>query len=607
MAPANLRRILVLIVLAAGPPVRAAEAPSDLSGYRTVRDTITARIAPPVAAAGLSGYLGVHFETDAKGKLLIGEVGADSPAAKAGVQAGDVLVKLGGKSVKSADEARSFLQSRPPGATLKISVQRGRKSLDLTATLGAVSKPMKIGEERAIIGVRMGTGSESAGIPIISVTTNKPAAKAGLKSGDVILKAAGKELSESLSISDALAEHKPGDTVEFLVRRAEDEFTKKLQLAADDTGVPEEQRALKPWKKDVFRIGVILVEFPDVKHNDDVAPRDWSESYFSRGTYTKTNALGVPVHGSMNDYYREQSCGALRIEGKVFDWVETRKKRGDYNVGTSVTNKAAFFNEAVDLVLKREGRDALKNFDGLAFIYAGGKFPTQNRGSLFWPHRSSFSRKGKLWSYVIVAEGGAKMGNISVMCHETGHSLGLPDLYARPENPGSEGAGVWCAMSTQGRDGRPEHFSAWCKEQLGWIKPVVLDPAVKQKLILGPMEGATNECFKILARPDGSEYFLLENRRKKGFDASLPAEGLLIWRVIGNRPILEESHGVQGPAGPRVYLGSVPFPSKANHSFTPYTTPSSRSQLGGGAPVFVTNIRQLGDGRIAFEIGYEFD
>jgi hypothetical protein len=54
---------------------------------------------------------------------------------------------------------------------------------------------------------------------------------------------------------------------------------------------------------------------------------------------------------------------------------------------------------------------------------------------------------------------------------------------------------------------------------------------------------------KVLARPDGSEYFLLENRRKKGFDVSLPAEGLLIWRVIANRPILEESHGVEGPSG----------------------------------------------------------
>ena len=81
---------------------------------------------------------------------------------------------------------------------------------------------------------------------------------------------------------------------------------------------------------------------------------------------------------------------------------------------------------------------------------------------------------------------------------------------------------------------------------------------------------------------------------------------MLIWRVVANRPILEEAHGVEGPSGPRVYLPSVPFPSKANTAFTPYTTPSSRAQLGGGRPVFLTNIRQLADGRVAFHIGYEF-
>src|SRR5262249_52759614 len=101
--------------------------------------------------------------------------------------------------------------------------------------------------------------------------------------------------------------------------------------------------------------------------------------------------------------------------------------------------------------------------------------------------------------------------------------------------------------------------------------------------------------------------FLLENRGKKGNDESLPAHGLLIWRVVNNKPILEESHGVEGPSGPRVYLNAVPYPSAANDSFTPYTTPSSRAQLGNGLPVHITNIRRLPDGRITFYIGYEYE
>jgi hypothetical protein len=165
---------------------------------------------------------------------------------------------------------------------------------------------------------------------------------------------------------------------------------------------------------------------------------------------------------------------------------------------------------------------------------------------------------------------------------------------------------MWCAMSNQAGNGKPQHFCAWSKEKLGWIKPAVIDPTTPQKLILAPIEDSPKECFKVLVRSDGNEYLLLENRRKKGFDQSLPAEGLLIWRVVQNRPILEESHGVEGPAGPRVFAASVPYPSAANDAFTPHTTPSSRSQLGGGLPVHITNIRRLPDGRITFHIGYEY-
>jgi hypothetical protein len=120
-------------------------------------------------------------------------------------------------------------------------------------------------------------------------------------------------------------------------------------------------------------------------------------------------------------------------------------------------------------------------------------------------------------------------------------------------------------------------MSAWCKEQLGWLRPTVIDPTIRQKLLLSPVEGSGTECFKVLARPDGSEYFLLEVRKKMEFDVDLPGEELLIWRVVRGRPFLEGSHGVEGPLGPRSFLRQIPFPSASNHAFTPFTTPSSKT------------------------------
>ena len=94
------------------------------------------------------------------------------------------------------------------------------------------------------------------------------------------------------------------------------------------------------------------------------------------------------------------------------------------------------------------------------FLYAGARFPAP-RGSLYWPHRASVSHNGKRWPYFIVDEGGPRMQGLSVLCHEFGHMLGLPDLYARPENPGMEGLGVWCNMSQQPNRMIPQHFGAW--------------------------------------------------------------------------------------------------------------------------------------------------
>ena len=189
------------------------------------------------------------------------------------------------------------------------------------------------------------------------------------------------------------------------------------------------------------------------------------------------------------------------------------------------------------------------------------------------------------------------MGNISVFCHEFGHMLGLPDLYARPENPGMEGVGIWCAMANQAGNGRPQHFSAWCKEKLGWVKPTVIDPTVKQKLILRRSRTRRRSASRCWSGRTAASTSCWRTGARRASTRACRREGLLIWRVVGNRPILEESHGVDGPRGPRVFLDRVPFPSAANDAFTPFTTPSSRSQLGGGLPVYITNIHKLPDGR----------
>jgi M6 family metalloprotease-like protein len=595
--------------LALAGNVLAAE--PDLSDYGTVDNAIAGRPARAVSTvAARPGFLGVHVALDPAGKLIVADVAPDSPAATSGVRPGDAVQRVDRHEVKDEESFDEALSGKSVGDTVRLVLSRGGQRLDVETLLASSSRPLTADRRQGVLGIRVGTVTDPEGLKIEQVTPGSAAERANLKVGEVILGIDGVSTPIPEKFGEVMASKKADDVVTLKLLLAEKAVEMKVRLAPDVSergdrgergGRSFDFRGGGAWRRPTYRIGIICIEYSDAKHNPKIPAKAWEESMFSQGTYTKTSATGQPVHGSLHDYYFEQSYGNLKVEGKAFDYVEVSKKRADYATG----NRTALLTEALDKVLERDGNDALKDLDGVFFLYAGDRMQVA-RGSLYWPHRSSVFHKGKSWPYFICPEGGRTMANISVFCHEFGHMIGLPDLYARPENPGMEGVGIWCAMANQAGGGKPQHFCAWSKERLGWIKPTVIDPAVKQKLILSPIEDSPKECFKVLARADGSEYFLLENRRKKGFDASLPGEGLLIWRVVGGRPVLQESHGVEGPSGPRSFPTAVPYPSQANDAFTPYTLPSSRSSLGGGLPVYITNIRRLADGRVTFHIGYEY-
>ena len=595
------RLIPLAVLLAAGLALRAADPPApDLSDFKTVDTAITTHVSRAAPEAAQPAYLGVNLDADKNGRAVVAQVDPDSPAAKAGLRPGDLLSELDGKPVAGPASVHELLATKAPGDAFKIVVVRD-KPVTAEITLAAVSRPMTPGR-RAIMGVRTAPG-DNDGAHVDQVTAGLPAASVGLKPGDVIVRVGDHHVSGPDRLAETLSDKKPGDLVVLTVKRraAEIGFLVKLIAEPADNGFRWDDRQPRTFRKDVYHLAVVPIEYPDVKHNDKVSVKDWDTALFSRGVYDDKSATGQKVYGSLNDYYREQSCDAFRVEGKVFDWVKVERKRAEYGADA---NRFALLTEALDKVEARDGKEALNDFDGVFFLYAGERVQTV-RGGLYWPHRASVRYKGRNVAYFICPEGGERMASISVVAHEFGHLLGLPDLYS--QSPDQPGLGVWCTMSTgHGQDGKPLHFCAWSKEQLGWLKPAVIDPTVKQKLILSPVEKSSKECFKVLLRPDGGEYLLLENRVRKDFDRDLPGEGLLIWHVSDGRPLLEESHGVTSPDGPTRFLGSVPYPSASNNAFTPYTTPSSRAVRGEGLPVYITNIHRLPDGRITFFIGYEF-
>ena len=116
--------------------------------------------------------------------------------------------------------------------------------------------------------------------------------------------------------------------------------------------------------------------------------------------------------------------------------------------------------------------------------------------------------------------------SLGTFCHENGHMLcDYPDLYDYGSE--SSGVGAYCLMCAGGNidEKNPVHISAYLKRLSGWARNIT---AIQHDQQVDLASGQND--FAMFSKNSG-EYFIVENRRKSGRDASLPDEGLAIWHV----------------------------------------------------------------------------
>ncbi|MHC4954654.1 MAG: M6 family metalloprotease domain-containing protein [Planctomycetota bacterium] len=282
---------------------------------------------------------------------------------------------------------------------------------------------------------------------------------------------------------------------------------------------------------DELKIAVLLGEWKDYRHT--VQKASFEQALFTGNGYTDRSPTGQNVYGSLRDFYDEMSYGRMKVSGRVFDWVTlpgTRQEMVKASFGSPVVQR-----ELWKAVLARDGADALDSFDGYAFIWAGNAV---KRTSALWPMRLKLKEAPGKAAFKMGEYHLGEFAAIGVACHEMGHTFGVNDKYGlgATKNP----LGPWCLMGkgTHGSEPsgrhRPFHMCAWCKMCIGWVRPTVIDPATPQKLALRPVLLGPGESYRILLQPDGSEYLLLENRRREGFFTDLPSPGLAVLRVGPN-------------------------------------------------------------------------
>ncbi len=189
-------------------------------GYAVPTDQIKRFLEPLKRAGGgivMHGTIRgvrVGVRADARAGLPVTAVVEGSPAHQAGLRTGDLLVRIGGLPVRTANRYKGVLGTYPAGEEVPIEVDRSGKQVALTAILVAPGRPY--------LGVHAEKGEDSAkveGVRIREVVPATPAARAGLKPGDVIVAFDGQKVRNTTELAAGIRKHEPGDQVTLSVLR----------------------------------------------------------------------------------------------------------------------------------------------------------------------------------------------------------------------------------------------------------------------------------------------------------------------------------------------------------------------------------------------------
>jgi M6 family metalloprotease-like protein len=266
----------------------------------------------------------------------------------------------------------------------------------------------------------------------------------------------------------------------------------------------------------------------------------FEEMFFSRDTYPG---------GSIADYFYEVSYGQVEVTGDIIDWIPAGYYYPDYNFGPLI----GMMDLEVDYSQYDGNNDG--NVDMIVFIRSGTGMEDTGDPNDIWSYALTYYPGNELGPFdgKMVPKwntspelrplrnpdnptqflGENTLNRIRVFCHEMSHGLGLPDLYDydeklitttyyTPDDDNDHPMMDWCLMGYAGyglfsiRSEKPSHLSGWCKKQMGWNDPVILDQTIYSNLEIYSIETSQfNSLYLYPIDMESDEYFLLEYRNPK--------------------------------------------------------------------------------------------
>ena len=306
---------------------------------------------------------------------------------------------------------------------------------------------------------------------------------------------------------------------------------------------------------------VILVQFADTKFSTVGSDaHQFFNNMLNEPGFTYSNG----ANGSARDFYLNSSNGRFQPQFDVIGPVTLPEKYSYYgaNQGSSVDNPARleqFVREACTLA------DPLVDFsqydhnqdgyiDNIYFFYAGKGEADSGDGNAIWPHSAYYSDMAKDagLSETSLKLDGIEVGNytcsneingtlitpqpagIGTFVHEFGHVLGLADHYDVNYGMATFAPGSFDTMaqaSYNNNGNTPAAFSAYERACLGWLDLTVLKNGVDSLNVLPDLNDSNKAYVVPVGGTNDEEYFIMENRQKKGWDAFIPGHGMLLWHI----------------------------------------------------------------------------
>jgi M6 family metalloprotease-like protein len=325
------------------------------------------------------------------------------------------------------------------------------------------------------------------------------------------------------------------DRLDYKLRRL------SLERVGLDSGATGRVLAPPPaWRgmptSGTVKILALLISFNDY-------PGVTTPEYFASRLFG--DGVGNPPFDSLRNFYRRSSYDQLTIEGNVLGWYQA-----PYARSTVAPLDSEYNSQALEKLIKEalnyyevQGHDFSQyDNDGDGAIDYFCVFWTGPHGewaTFWWGYYtgfsdSSFRLDGKRltnysWQWELSNYPGGTFGP-SVIIHETGHALGVPDYYDYDDAIGPRGGvGNLDIMDSTG-----DH-NCFSKFMLDWITPTVVS-AGSQTVSLRA-SGVTPDALIFMpgAVPGQifNEFFMVQNRYRSGNDTNLftGSDGLILWHV----------------------------------------------------------------------------